>query len=185
MRRRTSTVIVLVAAAISVPLFAAAQQPVRSFDALNTRLKPGDTVWVTDAQGREIKGRITSLAADSLIVDADGRKTLPATQVRIVENRRRDSLANGAIIGMVAGFATAAGVIIADCTNDTCPAGGIVIYALLFGGVGAGVGVGVDAAIPGRRQVVYRAPSSGPSARLSIAPFITPRTKGVAVAFSF
>ena len=25
---------------------------------LNTRLKLGDTVWVTDAQGREIKGKI-------------------------------------------------------------------------------------------------------------------------------
>ena len=40
-----------------LPALAAAQEPVKSFDQLNTRLKPGDTVWVTDAQGRESKGR--------------------------------------------------------------------------------------------------------------------------------
>jgi hypothetical protein len=47
--------------------------------------------------------------------------------------------------------------------------------------------VGVDALIPGRRQVVYRASGTpGPSqARVSIAPFVTPRAKGVAVSFAF
>jgi hypothetical protein len=38
--------------------------------------------------------------------------------------------------------------------------------------------------MPGKKLVAYRAPSSV-QARLSLAPVITPRTKGVAVAFSF
>ena len=59
------------------------------------------------------------------------------------------------------------------------------MVALLIAGVGTGIGVGVDALIPGRKQVVYRAPGASGSARLSLAPVITPRTKGVAVAYSF
>jgi len=60
-----------------------------------TRLKPGDTVWVTDAQGREIKGKITSLAAEALALKADGSRTFSAADVRLVEERRGDSLLNG------------------------------------------------------------------------------------------
>ena len=41
---------------VLVPALSAAQEPVKSFDQLNTRLKVGDTVWVTDAEGRESKG---------------------------------------------------------------------------------------------------------------------------------
>ena len=40
----------------------AAQEPVRDFTQLNTRLVPGDTVWVTDAQGREVKGGLARSA---------------------------------------------------------------------------------------------------------------------------
>ena len=80
---------------VLLPVASAAQEPVKSFDQLNTRLKPGDTIWVTDAQGREIKGRITSLAPDTLGLDGRGATTLPADQVRVVENRRHDSLKNG------------------------------------------------------------------------------------------
>ena len=47
-----------VAAILTVAPGTSAQEPVRDFSQLNTRLKPGDTVWVTDAQGREIKGKI-------------------------------------------------------------------------------------------------------------------------------
>ena len=57
----------------------------------------------------------------------------------------------------------------------------------VFGGLGTLLGLGIDAAIPGRMRVVYRAPGSGgvASARLSIAPFVTSRTKGVALAVTF
>ena len=46
------------------------------------------------------------------------------------------------------------------------------------------IGVGIDAPMPGKKLVAYRAPSSL-QARLSLASVITPRTKGAAVAFSF
>ncbi len=172
---------------VLLPVASAAQEPVKSFDQLNTRLKPGDTIWVTDAQGREIKGRITSLAPDTLGLDARGATTLPADQVRVVENRRHDSLKNGTLIGLVVGLGASWGVVAAICANEGCEldAGGAVLGSLIYGGIGAGIGAGVDAAIPGRRQIVYRAGTASPSAHLALAPVITPRTKGVAVAFSF
>ena len=56
MKLATPAVIIVVAVALCVPAFAAAQEVVKSFSQLNTRVSVGDTVWVTDAQGREIKG---------------------------------------------------------------------------------------------------------------------------------
>ena len=170
---------------ILLPALAAAQDPVKSFDQLNTRLKPGDTVYVTDAQGREVKGRITSFAPDSMGIDGDGARTFKAVEVRLVENRRHDSLANGTLVGLAAGFGVGAGLTYAACSGDECSWGGAAALVLLVTGAGAGVGAGVDAAMPGRRQVVYRAGGGAVSTRLSLAPVITPGTKGVAVAFVF
>ena len=66
MRLPHIAIILATAAALAAPAPCAAQEPVRDFSQLNTRLKPGDTIWVTDAQGREIKGRINSLAPDRM-----------------------------------------------------------------------------------------------------------------------
>ena len=52
-----------------LPTLSAAQEPVRAFDQLNTRLKVGDTVYVTDVQGREVKGKIRELSGSALSLD--------------------------------------------------------------------------------------------------------------------
>jgi hypothetical protein len=54
-----------------------------------------------------------------------------------------------------------------------------------YAGVGAAIGTGIDALIPGKRQVVYRAPYGEPATRAMLMPVITPRTKGVALSLSF
>jgi hypothetical protein len=84
MRLGASAVALAAVCVLLVPALAAAQEPVRSFDELDTRLKLGDAVWVTDAQGREMKGRIVSLRSDALALDSDGAITFPAGSVRIV-----------------------------------------------------------------------------------------------------
>jgi hypothetical protein len=180
--------ILVTAAALAAPAPCAAQKPVTSFDQLDTRLKPGDTVWVTDGQGREVKGRINSLAPEAITLKGDGPTTFVAGDVRLISERRRDSLANGALIGLAAG----GGLTLAFCLPNTNGAdkGYCYLGALFYAGVGAAIGVGIDALIPGRKLVAYRAPgTSGSSesrqARLSIAPFVTPRAKGVAVSFAF
>jgi len=62
MRLARTLVAILVAIVIAIvaPAVAAAQEPVRDFGQLNTRLRPGDAIWVTDPQGREVEGAIGS-----------------------------------------------------------------------------------------------------------------------------
>jgi hypothetical protein len=168
---------------VILPALSAAQEPVQSFDQLGTRLKVGDTVWVTDAQGREIKGRIRGLSATSLLLDAGGSpQDLQAARVGTIRVQQPDSLKNGALIGLVAGAVSGALAMVAVCEGEAgCGAGGAVLGA----GAGAGIGVGIDAARGGKKVLAYRAPGAPGSARLSLAPVITPRTKGVVVAYSF
>jgi hypothetical protein len=170
---------------VLVPALSAAQEPVKSFDQLNTRLKVGDTVWVTDAQGREIKGKIRSLDAASLSLDGASRITFRAGDALTIATRRPDSLKNGILIGFLVGAVGLEAVNLISTSQDDCPAGCQAVIILLGGACGIGVGAAVDALIPGKKVPVYRAPGAGPAPRLSIAPVITPRTKGVAVAFSF
>ena len=163
----------------------AAQDPVRDFSQLNTRLRPGDTIWVTDAQGREVKGRILSLGSDMLTLDGAGARSFGSPDVTAIEVRRNDSLGNGALIGLGVG----AGLALVACLAEVegSDAGWCAAVAAVYGGIGAGIGVGIDALIPGKKIAAYRAPASvaAPPARLSIAPVITPRAKGVAVSFAF
>jgi hypothetical protein len=163
---------------------AAAQEPVRDFSQLNTRLVPGDTVWVTDAQGREVKGRILSLGTDALALEGGGR-TYGPSDVATIQVRRADSLRNGALIGLGVG----GGLVLVACVAnaESEDVGWCVLGAAIYGGIGAGIGVGIDALIPGKKILAYRAPGSSGAAgpRLSVAPLITPRAKGVALSFAF
>ena len=167
---------------VLLPAVSAAQEPVKSFDQLNTRLRVGDTVWVTDAQGREVKGKIASLGVDALALDAGGTKLFSASDVRRVEEPRSDSLLNGAIIGAIPGALL--GLTMGNFSGEW-RGGDAAVGALICGGIGAGIGLGIDALITGQKQVVYRAPGVSGSARLSLMPVLTPGAKGVAVSFSF
>jgi hypothetical protein len=190
-RSRRLALAAVAAALLLLPAFARAQEPVRSFDELDTRLKPGDTIWVTDVQGREIAGKIRSLDATGLTLSQDtgGRRdarflrVYRAADVRTVHHEPHDSLREGAAVGLAAGAVLTA----AACRNTH--GGEVALCAVLIGPMVGGLstlaGLAVDAMIPGPRQLVYRAPSAAGSAGLSFAPIVTPRAKGVIVSFSF
>ncbi|MFN8059502.1 MAG: hypothetical protein U0Q12_10070 [Vicinamibacterales bacterium] len=138
-----------------------AQAPATSFESLVARLRVGQRIWVTDAAGREVRGRIERLSASGLVLRARGLETFAAADVRRVRARARDSLRSGTLIGLGIGgaFGTAwcAGAI-ADDSGDIdarveCAEGFTVFPAL-----GALIGLVVDALIPGRARVVYEAP---------------------------
>jgi hypothetical protein len=192
MTRTLVTAIVLLAILFGVPCPAAAQVPVRSFDQLNTRLKPGDTVYVTDAQGRQIIGKLRELGPSGILVDDGGPQTLGPQDVRLIEERSADSNKNGAILGLLIG--AGGGVAIGAWMYQTngFSTGDFWPDALIYGGIGAGVGAALGVMFDGMvrsgpKRVVFRAaaPAGPGSARLSFAPVITPRAKGVVVAFSF
>ena len=185
-------IILATAAALAAPAPCAAQEPVTFFDQLDTRLKPGDTVWVTDAQGREIKGTIETLGPDALTLKGDGTDAFAARDVARVQRRERDSLVNGTLIGLGVGvgFAVAAYSKSTAEERENCRTEYLLcgFMMVVYAGLGAGIGAGIDALIPGKKaEVSYRAPdpAGGTAARLSIAPVVTRRAKGVAVAFAF
>jgi len=171
-------------ASVLLPAPCAAQEPVREFAQLDTRLKPGDTVWVTDARGREVKGRIVSIRSDELALESDAAIAFPAGSVRLVREREDDSVWKGTIIGGAVGAALGLsfGGFSGSWRWSDAAAG-----AVMFGGIFAGVGLAVDALIPGKKIVVYRGPAAAarPSAHFAVAPVVTPRAKGAAVSFAF
>jgi len=184
----TSRILAAGAALLLLPVFAGAQEPVKSFDQLNTRLKVGDTIYVTDAQGHEVKGKIRDLSAISLLLDAGGMpQDFQAARVAAIQLQPKDSLRNGVLWGALAGFVGGALSCAAspDCAGDEAAAGMAVGLAIVGAAAGAGIGAGVDAAIKGPRLVIYRGAGTQSAARFSLAPLITPRHKGVAVAFAF
>jgi len=155
---------------------------VASFDLLKTRLKPGDTVWVTDAKGREIKGRIAAIEPSALALKGgQGGPTIRADDIRAVRQRTRDSLRNGTLIGFGAGLFVGAVASAANAEGGGSNAG----WCLMFGGIGAGLGALVDRLIPGEKRDVYRAPAPIPAFRFSLAPVVTPHMKGVRLLLSF
>jgi hypothetical protein len=180
--------IVALAAVLRLAAPAVAQEPVRSFDLLDTRLKPGDTVWLTDAEGREVKGTVRGLSAGSLRLKTDGAdREFSASGVQAIRAQRRDSLKNGVLIGALVGLAGGAAACLAnpECSGDEAAAGVTVGLGIMGAAAGAGIGALVDAAVKGPKLLVYRAPGTPGQARLSVAPMIGPRAKGVAVRFTF
>jgi hypothetical protein len=188
MRLPRTAIILATAAALAAPAPCAAQKPVTSFDQLNTRLKPGDTVWITDVQGREVTGKIASVTSETVALEGSGAPVFPASDVRVVRRRDPDrGSSTGATIGAVAGL----GVGIAACAalpkDDPMRTEGCTWAIALTPLLGSAVGLGVGFIFPGKKQTVYSAPApaGGTAARLSIAPVITPRAKGAALSFAF
>ena len=164
----------VVAAVIVLPLHAAAQTVVTSFSELPSVLKAGDTVDVTDAKGRTLRGTINDLSRSSLELTA--RKHAPdgsdpfvpvgrfsESDVRQIRLQHRDSLLNGTLIGLAIGLGIAAFPASAIfCGNGgyedfSATPGSCAAFLGILGGIGAGAGVAVDAARVEHRMVYYKA----------------------------
>ena len=162
-----------------------AQELASSFEQLAVLVKPGDKITVVDVAGRETQGRIGKLSPDALIlITSTGSQQLNEVEVTAITQRRDDSLLNGAIIGAVAGaayFGTAmalfAGIDDGEVIIPTAIAGGV-----LFAGLGAAAGVGIDALFS-RRQVIYR--TSAPRSRATVSPMFGHGRRGAAVTVRF
>jgi len=102
-----------------------------------------------------------------------------------IQQRRSDSLQNGAIIGAVAGagYGVAVLAMVASISDGGGPIPiGVVAGMAVFTGIGAAAGAGLDALIM-RRQLIFQKPGGGN--RTSISPLFLHGRRGVAVSVTF
>lgn len=129
----------------------------RDAETIRQRVKERQKVRVTDDQGREWQGRIDAFAADNLVLLTKDRQRRDIPYAAILRiDRPHDRLADGALIGFVSGalvgLVALAAEEAAECDPGAffCgdpPAGAYAVIPAIFGGIGAGIGVGVDALI--------------------------------------
>jgi hypothetical protein len=179
------------------PHQANAQVVATSFEELRAIVKPGDTVLVTEANGRKTRVRLGELTQSSLEIlvrktGADGRETfvpqsrLAERDVKQIHVDRGDSVLNGTLIGL----AVVGGPWLLACNpaTDWCYYNdGANLYrmiALITSGIGAGVGALVDAGIRERVLVYYQTPARG-SSGMAVSPFASKSSAGMQLTWRF
>jgi len=189
MRVPHTAIIVATAVALAAPALCAAQEPVTSFAHIGDRLKPGDPIVVRGASRLEVRGTLRDIGDSSMTIDHQGLRVFQADDIREVALEKPRSKGRWAAWGFLGGAAIGATLVAVSINDSDAVFISRGTAALIMGGIGGGVGalIGALAAIEPARTLVYRAPADGgaPAARLSVAPIVTPRTKGVAVAVSF
>jgi hypothetical protein len=163
-----------------------AQAVASSFEQLSVLVKPGDRITLVDVAGTETDGRIGLLTRDRLtLLTPAGPRNLSESDVEQIRQRRGDSLRNGAIIGAAAGAGY--GLAMLAITAAYSDGGGVIPSGVvsgmvLFTGLGAAAGVGIDALIT-RRQVIYRARPG--ESRFTVSPMLGGGRRGAAVTVRF
>lgn len=175
--------------AISFSLLNAMQasaQQARSFEQLQVLVKPGDNVYLTDLSGKVSRGRITGLSGSSLQLMANGTtREFTESEVFQIRQWRQDSLRNGALIGAGAGLGLSVTFVAAACSgSDECSGGWAAAGIMVYTGLGAAVGAGIDALIPHKRTIYVGGRQATPG-KIKLQPIFNRSHRGVSVAFSF
>jgi hypothetical protein len=157
-----------------------AQELASDLNQLRVLVKPGDVLTVTDTGGQKVQGRLTELD-DSRIVLAlrnDQTRQFDGRMVTTIEKRGGDSLKNGALIGLATGGILGAlgGVGYANAYDGNYT-GWAVAYGLVYGGLGAAIGTGIDALITGNRVIFAKSKTT-----ISVAAVLDRHRKGVVFA---
>jgi hypothetical protein len=148
---------------IAIGSFVAAAAPsdaqeitAKSFDQMRMLVKLGDTVTVTETAGDMTTGRLAELTPSSLgLLVHDQQRNLRETDVVVITRHTHANLATGArwgfgvgaVLGLVGGLAVSS-----ECRS--C-AGFVPVMTAIYGGMGAGIGVGIAAMTPAR-PVIFR-----------------------------
>ena len=150
-------------------------------------VRQGQTVEVIDDQGRETRGKVGMVSQGTLRIVRNGTTIeIPFDTITQIA-RPSDSLANGAWIGLASGAAFG---LLGSTAETSCDQGFdycfdgpryVIGSTLIFGAIGAGIGVGVDALIKHNR-IIYRRDAG---AQTRVAPVLGPGVKGAVVSVSW
>jgi hypothetical protein len=161
--------------------------PVASFEELASVLRIGDKLYVTDTSAQEYEGTVSELSASSIRLVIPGTiREFAASEVSAVARLQPDSKKNGAFIGLGVGAALGAvmGAYAGELSN-TSAAGSAALAGLAYGGLGALIGVGIDALSPGKKVLLYSARPPRSAARLTLSPIIHPTRQAMIARISF
>ena len=175
-----------------------AQAASTSFDELRSRLKPGDTVYVSDMDGRLTRGKLGELSASSLELlvpekRADGRDVLvpkprlSERDIREIQLERHDPIINGVLIGLGAGAASGAWGAVEECRWENCGSDRTRTIAgntAMFAAIGAGIGAWIDwLRSSNERVTVYLAAANRSSRGRMFAPLSASGGLGISIRF--
>jgi hypothetical protein len=159
----------------------------QEFDVARIRL--GQTVVVRDASGYETRGVVESVEPAKLVVKYGvGRLPDPAAPGTLLNDSRAFTpgdvdrvlrpapVWDGAVKGAIIALAPV-GILTASCDCGAPPAGSVV----LVGGIGAGIGLGIDAAWG--PKTLYR--RTGARRTLAVAPLAGKGRRGIAATIRF
>jgi hypothetical protein len=163
---------------LSVPVGRFARKPDTAEPRLATfsNVEVGQTTWVTMADGRLWKGRISGLSTRTLeLTHANGTTLLPVADVRKIEapDRIIDGVLRGTVIGLTAGIPAFIGAL----SWDDDP-GFALMVGLGWSGIGAGMGAVIGAVADSfheGRRVVYDAGQSS----VTFSPIVSRRGAGI------
>ncbi len=158
-----------------------AQEIAGNFDQLRVLVQRGETIHIKNSDGEDVSGKVLDLSPDAVRVLSGGMtREFRASDVDLITASRHGNLATGAKWGFGTGAGFGALAVLMAATNLSRCGGECAVYfatdALLFGGIGAGIGVGV-AAMTTSQRVVF-AGSRAADRKVSFAPLIDAHRKG-------
>jgi hypothetical protein len=125
--------------AMFIPISAHAQAAAGSLGNLQTVVKPGQIIVITDAAGRSTKGKFVAVLGDSLVLSIPEERRFPEGD--IAEVKRNDPVWNGAVIGgLVLGVWCAV-----ICGQGLDSRDQLLPVVAVNAGFGALIGAGMDA----------------------------------------
>ena len=149
-------------------------------EAAGTKLpvKIGETVWVTVAQGWELKGRVTAFTPTTIEINNETKtQQLNVTEIRRIA--KPDSLKNGFLIGAAVGVLSGVGYTV-DAMNPKASGGakaGFAVFNIAIGvGIYGSLGRWLDKRSEGR-QTIYEKPA--PSTNVEVRPIVSRRGLGL------
>ena len=165
-------------AVIAIPASAAAQTV--QFKELSLHIKVGDSVVVTDIEGRQGEGKVTDLTASTLTLRTDDARTFVLQERSVRRIVRVDSKWDGALIGFFAGALPGSKLTQFSCAEFNTCGRASAFGALIFGGLGMAIGAGID---EGRKKALYISPQGGKG--LTVMPIAAGDRRGVMVSLRF
>lgn len=152
-----------------------------SFGEMPRKVKSGQIVIVIDNAGRKTRGKVVEASDSSLVILTRDQNNQWATREMFAPSAVREVKRTGpiwdkALVGLAIGVVPA--LFVEDCSG--CASSGEL--ALVWGGIGAGIGLGIDAALG--PKLVYRAPGTRQT-QVVLAPVVGHSRKGAMLALRF